>query len=226
MTAPSTRAARWIGARRRTLVVGTLFAAGAAVVVGGTTLALWSAQAGISGGRISAGDLTLERGDGSWTQVTPGVTEPASGDLETSPESFISMPGDVIEFELPITTTLQGANLQAALSVEAGSAASEELSSGSITAVYRVENAAGEQVAPATGTAELGELVTLAGLTSSNEGVSTDWTVVVTVNVQGDYRWTQKEPLHDLASWTLDDITVELQQVREGEGLAMERRGP
>jgi hypothetical protein len=135
------------------------------------------------------------------------------------------MPGDVIEFTVPISTTLQGENLRAELLVKAGYAASRQLASGEITASYRVEDSRGDQVAPATGGAELGEPVTLAGLTSSNAGNTAQWTVVVTVNVNGEYHWTEQEPLLDLGSWTVDGIKVALHQVR-GETIASERRGP
>lgn len=205
--------------------MGTSLATAAALLIAGSAWALWQSQAGISGGRLAAGELGLERGDGTWSQVTDGVAEPASGPLGTAPESFTTMPGDVIEFKLPITTTLRGQNLNAALSVDIGRAASRDLASGAITASYLVQDAAGEQVAPAEGTAQIGEPVSPESLKGSNEGVRADWTVVVTVNVHGDYRWTQTEPLADLGSWTLDDITVDLQQARNGEGFTTGRRG-
>ncbi|SEF12645.1 alternate signal-mediated exported protein, RER_14450 family [Arthrobacter alpinus] len=225
MSPAATRVAARATGRRRQFIVGASTVAVSALLIGGATWALWQAQTGFSGGHVTAGDLNLERGTGTWHQITPGVTAPAYGSLDTASEPFVSMPGDVIEFVVPITTTLQGENLNAALLVDVGSAASQELSSGLITASYRVENAQGEQLAPATGGAELGEPVTLPGLIGSNEGVSTDWTVVVTVNVHGDYRWTEQEPLLDLGSWTVDGIKVGLDQVRGGEASASARRG-
>ncbi|QIM15206.1 hypothetical protein G7067_00305 [Leucobacter insecticola] len=170
------------------------------------------------GGRVTAGDLNLVYGEGSWTQITPGVTQPASGALADGTDGFVTMPGDVIEIRIPITTTLRGDNLNAKLLVSAGSGADKDIADGVIAASYRVENQAGEQAAPEAGEAELGETVDVRGLVSSNDGVTAQWQVVVTVKVTADYRWTDAEPMLDLRQWVMGGVNISLEQVREGPG--------
>lgn len=192
----------------------------ALLFVGGSALALWQSAVAFAGGRTTAGDLQLHRGEGRWQQITPGVSSPASGPLDSSPDQFVSMPGDVVEIRIPISTHLQGDNLAARLLVDAGREASEQLASGAIDANYRVETAEGVQAGPSIGEAKLGTPIKVQGLRSSSAGVQADWVVVITVRVQGDYRWVGKDPLLDLSSWSVDRVDVTLTQVREGDGYA------
>lgn len=203
---------------RTQLIAGATIAAVGVVGAAGLAFALWNAEDSFSGGSVAAGDLRVVTSPGSWAQVTPGVTAPATGTLAAGNEGFHTMPGDTVEIAVPITTTLQGENLNAELAVAAGSGAAPDIDAGIIAASYRVEDGSGAQVAPATGEAELGAPVTVPGLESSSAGVTADWTVVVTVQVLGEYRWTDMDPALDLASWAIDGIDVELHQVRSGAG--------
>ncbi|WP_125098192.1 hypothetical protein [Leucobacter chromiireducens] len=203
---------------RTQLIAGASLAAVGVIAAAGMAVALWKAEASFSGGAVTAGDLNVVTGAGTWEQITPGVTAPAHGTLSGGTAGFHSMPGDVIEISVPITTTMRGDNLNAALAVDTGAGATSDIEAGNISASYRIEDGAGAQVAPVTGEAQLGTPVRVPGLESSNAGVTADWTVVVTVSVLGDYRWTAEQPLLDLASWSVDGIDVELQQVREGAG--------
>ncbi|RZT66645.1 hypothetical protein [Leucobacter luti] len=203
---------------RTKLIAGASLAAVGVVAAASMAVALWNADSTFSGGTVSSGDLNVATSEGSWEQVTPGVTAPESGTLSGGTAGFNTMPGDVIEISVPITTTLQGENLNAELAVDTGAGAASDIEAGIVAASYRIEDGTGAQVAPATGEAQLGTPVRVPGLESSNAGVTANWTVVVTVEVLGDYRWTAEQPMLDLASWSVDGINVELQQVREGDG--------
>ncbi|WP_125098576.1 hypothetical protein [Leucobacter chromiireducens] len=205
---------------RTKLIASASLAALGVIAAGAMATALWNAEYDVSGARVTAGDLNVSYGSGTWKQVTPGVTTPAGGTLAAGTDGFHSMPGDVIEMIVPITTTLRGENLNAVLSVETGNGATQDLIDGVVSATYRVEDATGTPVAPATGEAELGTPVEVPGLVSSNAGETANWTVVVTVTVLGDYRWTQLEPIVDLDSWAIDGVNVTLDQVRSGTGFA------
>ena len=200
---------------RTQLIAGATIAAVGLLATGGTAYALWNAQDNFAGGRIAAGDLNLSYGEGTWAQVTPEVADPATGTLAGGTAGFNSMPGDIVEIRVPLTTVLQGDNLNARMNVEMGSGAEQSIADGTLAATYIVENAQSE---PASEEAELGEPVSVAGLTGSNAGVTANWTVVVTIQVLGDYRWTDKAPLDDLDKWSVDGINVTLEQIRSGDG--------
>ncbi|OYC97738.1 alternate-type signal peptide domain-containing protein [Microbacterium sp. Yaish 1] len=195
------------------LVAGALAAVLAGA--GGATLALWSSSVSFAGGPVTAGDLELSRGDGSWRQVTPGVASPASGVLGSARVDVPTMPGDVIEFRIPVHTVLQGENLQAQLSVEARAALASGLADGAIVATYRVERDGQDDTASAAVTDDIpvGTPTTVPGLEGSNPGEGVDWIVVVTARVGGEYRWEQTASVGP-PSWSLDDLAISLQQVR------------
>ena len=151
--------------------------------------------------------------DASWRQITPGVTEPRSGDLATTPEDFFTMPGDVIEITQPLETYLCGENLTAALSVEFASpdAVRAQEETGEIAIALRVENAEGDTVA--TGSAD-GTPLAVPGLVGSSQGESDRWSVIVTVEVRGDYAWTDADVHSAAGVWAAGDLIVRLDQVR------------
>lgn len=203
---------------RTRLIAGASVAVLGVVSASAAAIALWNAEGSFSGGKAAAGDLHVSYGVGTWQQITPGVISPAGGLLSEDTTGFHSMPGDVVEVLVPITTTLQGENLNATLSVESGSGAAKDIEDGVISATYRVQDSSGATVAPEAGEAELGTAINVPGLKSSNAGTISQWTVVVTVSVLGDYRWTANSPLLDLSRWSLDGIDVTLEQVRKGDG--------
>ncbi|SJN08447.1 hypothetical protein FM113_02690 [Leucobacter sp. 7(1)] len=206
------------GLSYRTKLTASLVIAGVGVLSAGSmAYALWGADATVSGGTIAAGDFDLEYGVGTWQQITEGVVTPAGGMLVAGTSGFHSMPGDVIEVRVPLTTTLRGDNLNAGMRVELGAGVAQDLEDGRLAASYRVENSAQEPVSEET---ELGTPVSVPGLVGSSAGETAQWTVVVTVSVLGDYRWTEVEPLRDLDAWALDGVTVSLEQARSGDGFA------
>lgn len=207
---------------RTRLLIGASIAGIGVLAAGATAYALWSAQDTVSGATIEAGDLDLAYGVGTWQQITEGVAAPAGGPLSEGTSGFHSMPGDAIEVRLPLTTTLRGDNLNAMMNVDMGAGSAQDLEDGVISAVYYVENADQES---ASEEAEPGTPVHVEGLVGSNDGVTASWTVVVTVSVLGDYRWTDAAPITDLDSWSLDGIDVTLEQTRSGAGFETERAG-
>ena len=192
-----------------TLVAAGLLA-GAAIAV-----ASWHAVANVQAGTVAAGDLTLTVGAPAWRQTTPGVADPASGTLTTTPADFFAMPGDAVEIRVPVTTFLRGDNLNGALTVTTADPL------GDVATSFYVADDAGQAV---TAPAPLGTIAPVPGLVGSDAGVTRDWVVVVVVDVLGDYVW-------DAGPWSDDDgaaapepttwdagtFTVTLHQVRAGE---------
>lgn len=207
---------------RSKLIAGVTIASLGVLGSGALAFALWNAQDSVSGGEVVAGDLDLAYGTGTWSQITPGVAAPAGGTLLAGTDGFHSMPGDVIEFSIPVTTTLQGNNLSAEMKVAMESSAAQYLENGVIEANYFVQDARGDA---ASETAELGSSVQVEGLIGGNEAVVSDWTIVVTVAVLGEYVWTAAEPLAELGAWDIDGIDVSLHQTRSGEGFVTSENG-
>ncbi|GIG23822.1 SipW-dependent-type signal peptide-containing protein [Cellulomonas denverensis] len=206
--------------RRRGVLFG-LSAVVAAVLLIGGTFALWSARTGFAGGTITSGDLSLELTEATWAQVTPGVTNLASGRYDDGlPADFHTMPGDVIEISQPVTTTLVGENIAGGFSVAVAEGAAGDVEAGRIVVTFSVRDDGGNTVAPQNGAAELGTTVVVPGLTGSEDAAPQDWTVVVRVEVRGEYVWTGEPVTDATGAWTLGEIRVGLEQVREGEGYA------
>lgn len=210
------RTRTWPFSRRASVLVAGGAAAALMLGAGGATLALWTGSATFAGAPITAGDLNITRGDGYWHQVTPGVVDPASGSLALAAADFPSMPGDVVEVVIPVQTTLQGENLQAELSVDSRPALTSELADGSVVATYRVERVGDDGASSAvTDEIPVGTPTTVPGLESSSAGQTDDWLVIVTTHIRGDYLWRPVTTVGP-AAWTLDDLTVSLDQVRPG----------
>jgi alternate signal-mediated exported protein len=191
----------------------------------GGTRALWSDDSAHGGGVITAGDLYLKRSDATWKQVTPGVAKGASGTLTGTPPDVRLMPGDVIELTLPVTATLRGDNLNGAIAVEFTNVdtASKAVQDGLISAGFHVADGGGRRVAPPDDVAgerraPVGSTLAVPGLVGNNDGTSTEWSVVVTVEVLGGYRWVTDTTNVVPVPWAVDGLTVRLAQVRAGEG--------
>jgi len=188
-----------------------LVVTGLAVAVGlAVGVALWTSQAQLPAGSLTAGDMTLTKGALTWRQVTPGVASPSAGSLASTPPGFVTMPGDVVELRLPVTTFLRGDNLVAELTIDYRAPAQ----AGDIDVTFRIENAAGGQVAPATGQAPAGVSVTVPGLEGNDAGVTQQWTVVLTVEVLGDYQWVTPASPAAAVDWTAGTVVAALVQVR------------
>ena len=89
-------------------------AAGAALLMGGATFALWSDSANVEGGRITAGNLDVEAVAPVWNDVSADRSEGAHViDLDT----FRIVPGDTIEGKFGFRAALEGDNMVAELSL-------------------------------------------------------------------------------------------------------------
>ncbi|MFB2555346.1 alternate-type signal peptide domain-containing protein [Herbiconiux liangxiaofengii] len=87
-------------------------AAGAAAVLlagGAGTFALWSDQATVAGGTITAGHLSLDITGGQWSDISSGT--PTTFD----PEFDEIVPGDVVQYTATAVVEGDGKNLQAQL---------------------------------------------------------------------------------------------------------------
>jgi alternate signal-mediated exported protein len=192
----------------------------AVLLIGGGSYALWSATATSVAGTVTAGDLRVTTGTVSWVQVTPGVGAGASGTLPLegagSPSEFLAMPGDVVRFRVPARTMLRGDNLAGGMFVdfEDADAVAQDVAAGLVSVSYHVEDAAG---VPVTGEQAPGAAVVVPGLVGDNDGVTADWTVVVTVEVLGDYRWVVS-PDDGARDWAAGNLVVRVDQVRTGAG--------
>lgn len=192
-----------------------------AILIGlgaGSTLALLSINAATRVGTVTAGDLWVSIQEMTWEHVTPGVTDGASGVLATSPADFWSMPGDVIEIRVPVTTFVQGDNLVADLIIDCGAAASSEASVSAISASFHIEDASGVQVAPAAGSTPIEEPLTVHGLLGGNSGTTAQWTVVIRVDVLGDYQWVTPQSPDALIGWSVGAVRADVKQIRPGGG--------
>jgi alternate signal-mediated exported protein len=200
----------------------TLAAVGAcaALAAGAATYALWSSEDTFAGGLLTAGDLDMTTGQATWEQVTPGVADPQSGILDATPPDFISMPGDVLQIVQPVTTSLEGSNLNAGFSVDLADrvAGVPDVDAGRIALSFHVADAAGNQVAPEHGSAELGSVVAVPGLSAGAAGRDDDWTVVVRIDVLDDYRWEPTTAAAAPIQWAASSVVVRLEQIRQGDG--------
>lgn len=88
--------------------------AGAALLIGGSTFALWTAQSDLAAGTITAGDLDVLIAAGAWNDISAEHATPVS--IPTLAD-FRLVPGDVIEGEFPVDVAALGDNLVADLTV-------------------------------------------------------------------------------------------------------------
>ncbi|KGJ79709.1 hypothetical protein GY21_04080 [Cryobacterium roopkundense] len=85
-------------------------AAGVALLIGGAgTFALWNDTAAIAGGTITAGTLTVDTGDGAWSDQFGSIS--SIGDYRI-------VPGDTLTYTTAIQVEAVGDNLSAELSVD------------------------------------------------------------------------------------------------------------
>ena len=206
----------------------TVLAALVAILIGlgtGTAVALFSVNEVTSAGRITSGDLWISVGDMTWTQITPGVKPGAPETLTQTPQGFLSMPGDVIEIRVPVTTYLKGDNLEGEMTIDCSGAAS---SNHLISASYHILDASGKQVEPTIDGMDsdaplnvgIDTPLTVRGLLGGDAGTTANWVVVMRVEVLGDYQWVGDSDIHQdgEVSWSAGMVHATLNQVRTGGG--------
>ena len=112
--APTPRPAR---RPRRTTAILTIAVGAALLSAGGGTYAYWSTQTALEAGPVSAGDLDLALGAGTWTLKGVLGTPQSVTDLST----VKIVPGDVLTLTQPIDVTLVGTTIAADLRAQVGS---------------------------------------------------------------------------------------------------------
>lgn len=88
-------------------------AAGAALLMGGATFALWSDSADVEGGTITAGNLDVGTVTQVWEDVSDGVERGTIDDLA----EYRIVPGDTIRGTITVPASLEGDHMYADLAV-------------------------------------------------------------------------------------------------------------
>ena len=190
--------------------------AGAALLMGGTTFALWSDSDTVDGAQISSGNLDVAViGDPgsqwSWEDISADRTDNSH---EIDLADFRIIPGDTIQGTVALDVALEGENMVAALGAELG-AADGDLTNLDID--IAVTDSAGE---PVTLNSE-GDMV-LASMDNGNPhpqtlttvGSTLDSSADVTVTVTVTFPASTGGQDHVTESIALDGATVTLDQVR------------
>lgn len=194
-------------------------AAGAALLFSGATYALWSDNATVDGGTITAGNLDVAAVGGQWQDVSDDRTDSPHGiDLAT----FHIVPGDTIQGTFGIDVGLEGDNMLAQFALSGGGLTGD-LAAG-LEATYTVLDGAGTVVASGTGGVADGISVVLAS--SDNPAPGSALVVPATVDSTADFT-LQVDVTFDAATTGQDlvqtqaalaDAGVALTQVRTGDG--------
>ncbi len=119
-TAPApapTPTARPVRRHRRTTAILAIAVGAALLSAGGGTYAYWSTQTALTAGPVSAGDLNLSLGTGTWS--LKGVLGSAQSVSNLTTVKIV--PGDVLTLTQPLDVTLVGTTIAADLKAEVGS---------------------------------------------------------------------------------------------------------
>ncbi|HLS25635.1 MAG TPA: alternate-type signal peptide domain-containing protein [Beutenbergiaceae bacterium] len=188
-------------------------AAGAALLLGGGTFALWSDSEQVDGGSITAGNLDVALvGDVAWADV--------SADRDDSPHGidlseFRIVPGDTIQGEFGFEAALEGDNMVAELTLDGGAAAGDLLDRLDVKVtvdgdgVQETTDWDGAPIQVQFGSEDNTNLDGLLTLPATTSGTAA-FTVTVTVDFDED---TPDQVLTQ-ATAALGDLTVGLDQVR------------
>lgn len=206
------------GRRRLTVLVVALVLAVAVPV--GVVFALLGDSAARAGGVVVTGDLDLAQAAGGpvrWVETTAAL---APGDRRSGPDfaslaTYRGVPGDTVEVRYQVTTTLAGDNISAVVRASLGAVI---LPTGLEVTGYRVLDAAGAVLAPASGFTPMGSATTVpvltgAGVRPLQVSVQLAWTgTASSLAYSSDF--TGAEP----AALTTIPVAISLEQVRTGAG--------
>lgn len=194
-------------------------AAGAALLLSGATYALWTDDATVEGGAITAGNLDVASVEGQWKDVSDDRTDSPHGiDLA----DFRIVPGDTIRGSFGIDAGLEGDNMLAQLALSGGGLTGD-LAAG-LEAAYTVLDATGAVVASGTGGVADGISLVLASADNPEPGsalvVPATADNVADFTLQIDITFDAATSEQDLVQTqaALADAGVALTQVRTGDG--------
>ena len=199
--------------------------AGAALLVGGSTYALWSASAGFSGGTITAGNMNITAGEmTSWDVsadridlASDGATIATADDvvlvgapngLPIDLTSWTIVPGDTVALVFPYEVTLKGENLVASLTLPGLDSLLTSNEFANLTLKYQVFDGAG--VAKVESPAELPSDDFEGAYFRAADG---DAGVALVLYVTFDSQTADRDDVEAVMTLA-NDLTVQLEQVR------------
>ncbi len=147
-------------------------AAGVILLIGGAgTFATWNAQVGVTGQTITAGNLAVSAGTGTWSSSLSGAISNIG--------SYRIVPGDTLTFTQPVTFTAQGHTLTATVAVDPASVVAASNAAADIALKNFITSSAAVTVSGAgTGITQSGNTITVTG---SDSGVNPTATITVTI---------------------------------------------
>lgn len=199
---------------KRGVAVASTGAALAAVVLGGTTTALWSDSSTLSGATITAGNLEVAPlGNIAWTdQSTDGLT-PGVHAIDPAVDRIV--PGDTWQGSQDVDVALEGDNMKAQLKLTSASTGADVTGlladTDGVKLTYTVTDEAGKAVVT---DAVVGGPVQAIDLTPANVTADLDGTKDYNVTVTAVFDGDTPDRVRTQTSATLADMGVTLQQVR------------
>ncbi|MBF0671206.1 MAG: alternate-type signal peptide domain-containing protein [Salinibacterium sp.] len=201
--------------RKTTGVIAS--AAGATLLLGSGTFALWSDSAEVSSGTITSGSLDLDVSEPTWSDVSADRIDSPHAIAEMA--DFRIIPGDTLEARYPLSMELEGENMLGSLGLAIGGVGvmSGPLSPGLKSVTYTMLDNSDAVV----GTPNMANLDVL--FASSDNGApgtvtvlaGQEYTVVVALTFDPA---TDDQDLVQTAASLLDDSDLQLSQVRSGVG--------
>lgn len=188
----------------------------------GVVFALFGDSAARAGGVVVTGDLDLAETPGGpvrWVETTAALPpdDRRAGSDFASLAAFRGVPGDTVEVRYQVTTTLAGDNISAVVRATLGAVT---LPAAVSVSGYRVLDAAGAVLAPASGFTAIGSETTVpdltgAGVRTLQVAVQLAWTgTAASLTYTSDFSGTGSAVL------TTIPVTISLEQVRSGAGFA------
>ncbi len=197
--------------------------AGIALLAGGSTFALWSAEATVAGGTITNGDLNVTAATPlSWVDTSADRTD--AGHPIININTWRMVPGDTAEGTVAVDVTLIGDNLAAELDLT--STAPADLNGLDLT--YEVYKEGDTTTPVASGSYGAPVALRFAANTTSQEATSpttivveesdgtTTLTVVITASFTDMGAAQDRDDVNAVTA--LGDLAVSLTQVREDAG--------
>ncbi len=187
--------------------------AGVALLTGGSTFALWSAEDEVAGGTITNGELGVVAVDAmEWRDVSEDRTD--AGHVIT-PATWRMVPGDVARGTQQLTVTLDGDNLVAELAVGTTAITLPD----DVTVGYRLLDGTTE-----LGAGEFGDPLELRFAASTTSQGSPADTIVVngskTLTVELTVAFDEDAEGSMTEASVLGDLAITLEQQRSGGGFA------